>query len=261
MAKIRLVSHADPRGSESYNEQLSRQRTNNAFAYLIRHGIAKNRLEQVWLGERSPKNKCRDGMDCTEEEYQENRQTEIQFGGKIRDREMPKLEVLSMDSTSNGRATSKEDIKLKLEPSGKEKIKQEAAPSGKEEIKESAAPAEQPSEDAKTVAPVEQPTAPADQPKEEAKTAAPIEQPTVPAEQPKEEAKTAAPVEQPKEEAKTAAPATTPATVPAEKEMVEELRKPENLIQDFDAPADSAKGGNAVPVNNGAGTAADGKPK
>jgi outer membrane protein OmpA-like peptidoglycan-associated protein/tetratricopeptide (TPR) repeat protein len=262
-AKIRLVSHADPRGSESYNEQLSRQRTNNAFTYLMRHGIAKNRLEQVWLGERSPKNKCRDGVDCTEEEYQENRQTEIQFGGKVRDREMPKLEVVPMDP--------KEDLKVKLEPTGKEKMKEGAVSDPKASVKEGAVsdpkeemkadvPAEQPKEEAKTAAPAEQPkeeaktAAPAEQPKEEAKTAAP-------AEQPKEEAKTAAPAEQPKEEAKTAAPATTPAAVPAEKEMVEELRKTESLIQDFDAPADSAKGGNAVPVAPGSGTAADGKPK
>lgn len=218
-AKIRLVSHADPRGTASYNEQLSRQRTNNAFAYLIRHGIEKNRLEQIWLGERSPKNKCRDGVDCTEEEYQENRQTEIQFGGKLRDREMPKLEVVPMDSNQ----TTKEDMKIKLEPSGKETMKEGAVSDPKEEMKESA-PAEQPAEEAKTAAPVEQPKTetPAEQPVEEAKTAAPVEQP-----------KTEAPVEQPAE----------------------------NMIQDFDAPADSAKGGNAVPVTPGTGTAADGKPK
>ncbi|MBL0015168.1 MAG: PD40 domain-containing protein [Bacteroidetes bacterium] len=275
-AKIRLVSHADPRGSESYNEQLSRKRTNSAFTYLMRHGIAQNRLEQVWLGERSPKNKCRDGMDCTEEEYQENRQTEIQFGGKIRDREMPKLEVVPMDPNSDS-GTSKADLKMQAEPSGKEKIKAGAPTDPKDSIKEGtevveptkeSAPAEQPKEEAKTEAPA---TTPAEQPKEEAKTAAPA---STPAEQPKEEAKTAAPAstpaEQPKEEAKTAAPASTPAeqpkeeaktAAPVEKEMVEELRKPENLIQDFDAPADSAKGGNAVPVTPGSGTAADGKPK
>lgn len=168
-------------------------------------------------------------------------------------------------------------MKMQAEPSGKEKIKAGAPADPKDSIKEGtevveptkeSAPAEQPKEEAKTEAPA---TTPAEQPKEEAKTAAPA---STPAEQPKEEAKTAAPAstpaEQPKEEAKTAAPASTPAeqpkeeaktAAPVEKEMVEELRKPENLIQDFDAPADSAKGGNAVPVTPGSGTAADGKPK
>ncbi len=135
-AKIRLVSHADPRGTNTYNEQLSKNRTQNAFAYLMRHGIDKSRLEQVWLGERSPKNKCRDGVDCTEEEYQENRQTEIQFGGKLKQNELPTLEVTT---TGAEEKTGKEAIKATAPKSGKAEIKLKMEPSLKDSIKNEAA--------------------------------------------------------------------------------------------------------------------------
>lgn len=137
-AKIRLVSHADPRGTASYNDQLSKNRTHNAFQYLIKHGIDKSRLEQVWLGERAPKNKCRDGVDCTEEEYQENRQTEIQFGGKLKQNEMPKLEAVPMETTgkdsikAEAPKSGKDAIKLQVELSGKDSIKQEPVEAPKE---------------------------------------------------------------------------------------------------------------------------------
>ncbi len=152
-AKLRLVSHADPRGGTGYNEQLSKTRTQNAFEYLIKRGIERNRLEQVWLGERAPKNKCRDGVDCTEEEYQQNRQTEIQFGGKLKQNEMPKLEVSTMGEEE---PTGKEAIKAGAPKSGKEEIKMKLEPTGKEVIKEAPAPVEPPQPAAKMADPATQ---------------------------------------------------------------------------------------------------------
>jgi outer membrane protein OmpA-like peptidoglycan-associated protein len=249
-AKIRLVSHADPRGTNAYNEQLSRNRTQNAFGYLIRHGIDKERLEQVWLGERAPKNKCRDGVDCTEEEYQENRQTEIQFGGKVRQNEMPRLEATTIDDE----ATGKDAIKETAEPSGKDAIKFEMEPTGKDSIKEADMPVEDTVSATRMAAPVE-----------DGGTEAPVED-TIPA------SRMAAPVEDGTE---TPAPAmdtpntgqpdlgdTPPASGDGstpEDTMVEELKKAENMVQDLDKPVgDSLRGGDAIPADK---SAVDGKPK
>lgn len=227
-AKIRLVSHADARGTAGYNEALSKQRANNAFTYLIKHGIEKNRLEQVWLGERKPVNKCLDGEDCTEEEYQANRRTEIQYGGKIKDNAMPKLEAVPMggDSTVKG----EQSVNLKLEATGKDAMKGGANNNPKASMKEGAVsdpkgetkaaekPAEQPSDAGKTAAPAT--TQPAAQPSEAGKTAAPAT--TQPAAQPSDAGKTAAPATtqpaaQPSDAGKTAAPATTqPAAQPSD---------------------------------------------
>jgi outer membrane protein OmpA-like peptidoglycan-associated protein/tetratricopeptide (TPR) repeat protein len=253
-SKIRLVSHADPRGTASYNEQLSKNRTNSAFTYLMQHGIAKDRLEQVWLGERAPKNKCRDGVDCTEEEYQQNRQTEIQYGGKVKQNELPKLEATSMDEPAK---TGKDAIKADAPKSGKDEIKLNMKMEGKDSIKNGPAPTTTPApEAAKTVAP-----APATTPAPEAaKTVAPA-----PAKTPAPEAaKTVAPAPAKTpapEAAKTVASAgDTPPTsgdqpLP-EKTMVEELKKSENMVQDLDKKA--PKGGDAIPADK---AALDGKPK
>jgi outer membrane protein OmpA-like peptidoglycan-associated protein/tetratricopeptide (TPR) repeat protein len=231
-AKIRLVSHADPRGGSSYNEQLSKSRTQNAFSYLIRRGIAKDRLEQVWLGERSPKNKCRDGVDCTEEEYQENRQTEVQFGGKLKQNQMPKLEVTTMGDEPK---TGKEAIKADAPKTGKEEIKMKLEPAPKDSIKNEGMPK-----------PADKTAAPVDAPKPADKTAAPVDAP-----------KPAGPATMPQlgdtpsnTGDKTAAPVET---------KVQEVKKTETMVQDLDKPAIVApKGGDAIPADK---AALDGKPK
>ena len=79
--KIRLVSHADARGTTYYNDRLSKDRTLAAYEYLRMEGIDKDRLELVWVGERKPANDCGDGMPCSEEDYQVNRRTDIEYGG------------------------------------------------------------------------------------------------------------------------------------------------------------------------------------
>lgn len=137
--KLRLVSHADARGRQSSNEVLSKRRSQSAYAYLIKHGVEKNRLEQIWLGERKPANDCIDGKDCTEEEYQENRRTEIQFGGKLKDNELPKPVKEEETETVEPEKTGKDAIKGEDAPSGKEAIKaSDENASGKEVIKSGA---------------------------------------------------------------------------------------------------------------------------
>ncbi len=76
---IELASHTDARASSKYNEKLSQNRANAAVQYIVSQGIASSRLVAQGYGERSLKNRCADSVDCTEEEHQRNRRTEIKI--------------------------------------------------------------------------------------------------------------------------------------------------------------------------------------
>lgn len=78
---IELASHTDSRADEDYNLKLSQRRAQSCVDYLIRKGIAKDRLKAVGYGESKPVNDCVDGVDCTEEQYQENRRTSFRVLG------------------------------------------------------------------------------------------------------------------------------------------------------------------------------------
>ena len=72
---VELGSHSDTRGSSEYNRSLSQRRAQSCVDYLVQHGIAKDRLVPVGYGETKLVNDCADGVDCTEEQHQENRRT------------------------------------------------------------------------------------------------------------------------------------------------------------------------------------------
>jgi outer membrane protein OmpA-like peptidoglycan-associated protein len=74
---IELGSHTDAQSSSDFNKNLSEKRAKTAIAYLIERGIAKKRLKATGYGETRLKNKCADGISCTEEEHAENRRTEF----------------------------------------------------------------------------------------------------------------------------------------------------------------------------------------
>ncbi|QBQ54357.1 OmpA family protein [Nitrosococcus wardiae] len=50
--RVALIGHADPRGPESYNDDLARQRAENVAQYLYRQGIPADRIDVVSLGEK-----------------------------------------------------------------------------------------------------------------------------------------------------------------------------------------------------------------
>lgn len=75
--RIEIQSHCDSRGSNSYNQALSNKRASNVVKYLVSKGIDKNRLQSKGFGESQPVNRCVDGVECTEAEYQQNRRTEF----------------------------------------------------------------------------------------------------------------------------------------------------------------------------------------
>ncbi|HHS95147.1 MAG TPA: OmpA family protein, partial [Phaeodactylibacter sp.] len=77
--KIELSSHTDSRGTRAYNEALSRKRAEAALKYLVARGIAPERLQVVGHGESQIRNRCTDGVDCSEKEHQFNRRTEIKI--------------------------------------------------------------------------------------------------------------------------------------------------------------------------------------
>ncbi len=77
--EIELSSHTDSRGGTRYNRQLSQRRAENAVKYLTSKGIDKSRLTAVGYGENELRNKCRDGVECTELEHQYNRRTEVKI--------------------------------------------------------------------------------------------------------------------------------------------------------------------------------------
>ena len=77
--EIELSSHTDSRGGSRYNKRLSQKRAENAVAYLIREGLPANRLVAVGYGEEAIRNHCTNGKECTEDEHQYNRRTEVKI--------------------------------------------------------------------------------------------------------------------------------------------------------------------------------------
>jgi outer membrane protein OmpA-like peptidoglycan-associated protein len=74
---IELGSHTDSRADDKYNMDLSQKRADAAVAYIVAHGIAKERITAVGYGESQLVNQCDNGVICTEEEHQANRRTEF----------------------------------------------------------------------------------------------------------------------------------------------------------------------------------------
>lgn len=74
---IELGSHTDARGKDIYNENLSQRRAQEAINYLIKNGIDSRRLTAMGYGENKLRNGCVNFKDCTEEQHQYNRRTEI----------------------------------------------------------------------------------------------------------------------------------------------------------------------------------------
>ncbi|WP_433832129.1 OmpA family protein [Flavobacterium anhuiense] len=75
--KLDIRSHTDSRASNQYNEALSDRRAKSTIQWLVKNGIAPNRLTGKGYGETELVNKCSDGVPCTEAEHQANRRSEF----------------------------------------------------------------------------------------------------------------------------------------------------------------------------------------
>lgn len=86
-AEVLLTGHTDTRGSLAYNEQLSRNRVNNAKKWLVQHGIDAKRIRTEYHGERKLAVTCSDPLnheknadEClTKAQHQINRRVEIEI--------------------------------------------------------------------------------------------------------------------------------------------------------------------------------------
>lgn len=77
--KVELSSHTDARGNDQYNEWLSQQRSNSCVNYIISKGISAERIIAKGYGEYRLKNRCGNDVECSEEEHQQNRRTELRI--------------------------------------------------------------------------------------------------------------------------------------------------------------------------------------
>lgn len=74
---VELNAHTDSRGSASSNQSLSERRAQSVVNYLVSKGINRSRLVGKGYGESRLKNRCADGVSCTEAEHAANRRTEF----------------------------------------------------------------------------------------------------------------------------------------------------------------------------------------
>ena len=76
--KIKIESHTDSRGSDDYNLKLSDARAKSTRDYLFSKGIALDRIESaIGYGETQLKNKCKNGVKCSEQEHLINRRSDF----------------------------------------------------------------------------------------------------------------------------------------------------------------------------------------
>lgn len=77
--KLEIASHTDSRGNNASNQDLSERRAQAVANYLISKGINNSLLVANGFGERKLKNRCADGVSCTEREHAANRRTEFRL--------------------------------------------------------------------------------------------------------------------------------------------------------------------------------------
>lgn len=73
--RLQIDSDTDSRGSTSYNERLSKNRSMEVFFYLKNQGITASRMEIDWHEESRISNRCVDGEACSDNQHQANRRS------------------------------------------------------------------------------------------------------------------------------------------------------------------------------------------
>ncbi|WKB80866.1 OmpA family protein [Cellulophaga omnivescoria] len=77
--KLEIASHTDSRGNSVSNQSLSERRAKSVADYLISKGVNSSLLVANGYGENKLKNRCKDGVSCTEREHAANRRTEFRL--------------------------------------------------------------------------------------------------------------------------------------------------------------------------------------
>ena len=77
--KLEVISHTDAQGDDASNLKLSENRSNAVIMYLVNKGIDKSRLKAIGKGELEIRNRCANGITCSDKEQEYNRRTEFKF--------------------------------------------------------------------------------------------------------------------------------------------------------------------------------------
>ena len=75
--RIKVNSHTDSRGKDSYNLWLSQKRAESTVSYMVAKGIASERLEGKGFGETKLVNECANGVKCSKVNHELNRRSEF----------------------------------------------------------------------------------------------------------------------------------------------------------------------------------------
>lgn len=75
--EIDLIAHTETRGEAQLNQELTDARAKNAKTYLAFREISPDRINAYGKGETEPRNRCTDGVECSDEEHQQNNRLEI----------------------------------------------------------------------------------------------------------------------------------------------------------------------------------------
>jgi len=82
--KVELGWHTDSRGEDSDNKRLSQNRAAFAVVYIVNNGIERSRIIGIGYGESQLLNRCKNEVQCSEEEHRENRRIELKIIGFIK---------------------------------------------------------------------------------------------------------------------------------------------------------------------------------
>lgn len=79
--EIDLISHTDTRGEARLNQELTDARAENAKTYLIyKLGESEaRRINAFGKGESEPRNRCTEGVECSDDEHQQNNRLEVKI--------------------------------------------------------------------------------------------------------------------------------------------------------------------------------------
>jgi outer membrane protein OmpA-like peptidoglycan-associated protein len=79
---LEVISHTDAQGDDKANMALSEKRAAAVTGYLTSKGIASGRLKSLGKGESQIRNRCFNGVLCSDIEHGYNRRTEFKFTRK-----------------------------------------------------------------------------------------------------------------------------------------------------------------------------------
>ena len=77
--KLEIISHTDSQGDDASNLSLSKKRAEAVEEYLVKNGISKKRINAIGKGEMQIRNRCINGVSCSDKEHGYNRRTEFKF--------------------------------------------------------------------------------------------------------------------------------------------------------------------------------------